>query len=221
MNVNTAAIYCNSIWRHTCVFLLHLTPIDPFKILHTGPLNILIFVCQSPDSPGSGLGGGSLGLLLGVCTLQILMKPAMSMMRAMPISNTAHQWACRGEGNTSQPQSTQENNVHVKHCRRNRELDAYHDPLCDVLVELGVEDGLLQPGQRSICVHQATFHEHVAVTLEVVARRARRQRGHFLIEEASQALRAGAAARVGIHCWDEARSARFKSYSSGVKNVIR
>lgn len=50
------------------------------------------------DSPGSGLGGGSLGLLLGVCTLQILMKPAMSMMRAMPISRTAHQWACkRGE----------------------------------------------------------------------------------------------------------------------------
>lgn len=80
------------------VFLFHLTPIDPFKILHTGPLSILIFVGQSPDSPGSGLGGGSLGLLLGVCTLQILMKPAMSMMRAMPISNTAHQWACRGGG---------------------------------------------------------------------------------------------------------------------------
>lgn len=50
------------------------------------------------DSPGSGLGGGSLGLLLGVCTLQILMKPAMSMMRAMPISRTAHQWACSREG---------------------------------------------------------------------------------------------------------------------------
>lgn len=50
------------------------------------------------DSPGSGLGGGSLGLLLGVCTLQILMNPAMSMMRAMPISRTAHQWACRREG---------------------------------------------------------------------------------------------------------------------------
>lgn len=41
--------------------------------------------------PGSGLGGGSLGLLLGVCTLQILMNPAMSIIRAMPISNTAHQ----------------------------------------------------------------------------------------------------------------------------------
>lgn len=48
-------------------------------------------------SPGSGFGGGSLGLLLGVCTLQILMKPAMSMMRAMPISSTAHQCAWRGE----------------------------------------------------------------------------------------------------------------------------
>lgn len=45
--------------------------------------------------PGSGFGGGSLGLLLGVCTLQILMKPAISMMRAMPISSTAHQWAWR------------------------------------------------------------------------------------------------------------------------------
>lgn len=46
---------------------------------------------DSLDSPGSGFGGGSLGLLLGVCTLQILMKPAMSMMSAMPISSTAHQ----------------------------------------------------------------------------------------------------------------------------------
>lgn len=106
-------------------------------------------------------------------------------------------------------------------------FDAYHDPLCDVLVELGVEDGLLQPGQRSVCVHQATLHEHVAVTLEVVARRARRQRGHFLIEEAGQALRAGAAARVGIHCWDEARSARFKIVQQlgflnfFIKNVVR
>lgn len=43
--------------------------------------------------PGRGLGGGSLGLLLGVWTLQILMNPAISMMRAIPISRTAHQWA--------------------------------------------------------------------------------------------------------------------------------
>jgi len=41
--------------------------------------------------PGSGLGGGNLGLLLGVCTLQILINPAISMMRAMPIKRTAHQ----------------------------------------------------------------------------------------------------------------------------------
>ena len=34
-----------------------------------------------------------MGLLLGVCTLQILMKPAISMIRAMPISRTAHQCA--------------------------------------------------------------------------------------------------------------------------------
>ena len=43
--------------------------------------------------PGSGFGGGSLGLLLGVWTLQILMKPAISIIRAMPINSTAHQWA--------------------------------------------------------------------------------------------------------------------------------
>lgn len=59
-------------------------------------INSLSLVCQNLlckplDSPGSGLGGGSLGLLLGVCTLQILMKPAMSMIRAMPINSTAHQ----------------------------------------------------------------------------------------------------------------------------------
>lgn len=41
--------------------------------------------------PGRGLGGGSLGLLLGVCTLQILMNPAMSIIKAIPISSTAHQ----------------------------------------------------------------------------------------------------------------------------------
>lgn len=113
-------------------------------------------------------------------------------------------------------------NVHVKHCRQNREVDAYHDPLCNVLVELGIEDGLLQPGQWSVCVHQTALHEHIAVTLEVVARRARRQRGHFLIEEASEALRAGAAARVGIHCWDEARPMRFKLYNKGflVKTLL-
>lgn len=66
--------------------------------------------------------------------------------------------------------------------------DTYHDPLGDVLVELGVEDGLLQPGERSVCVHQAALHEHVAVALEFVAGRAGWQRDLLLVEEASQAL---------------------------------
>lgn len=55
----------------------------------------IIGYCRFPQTgcrvPGSGFGGGSLGLLLGVWTLQILMKPAISMMRAMPINSTAHQ----------------------------------------------------------------------------------------------------------------------------------
>lgn len=86
---------------------------------------------------------------------------------------------------------------------------AYHNPLGDVLVELGVEDGLLQPGQRPVGVHQAALAEDVAVALEVVAGRARGQRGHLLVEEAGQALRAGAAAGVGVHWWVE-RSIRFE-----------
>lgn len=51
------------------------------------------FLKTASSVPGSGFGGGSLGLLLGVWTLQILMKPAISIMRAMPINSTAHQWA--------------------------------------------------------------------------------------------------------------------------------
>lgn len=66
--------------------------------------------------------------------------------------------------------------------------DTYHDPLGNVLIELGVEDGLLQPGERSICVHQTALHEHVAVALEFVAGRACWQRDLLLVEEASQAL---------------------------------
>lgn len=41
--------------------------------------------------PDTCLRGGSLGLLLGVWTLQTLMKPTISMMRATPINSTAHQ----------------------------------------------------------------------------------------------------------------------------------
>lgn len=75
----------------------------------------------------------------------------------------------------------------------------YHNPLGNVLVQLGVEDGLLQPGQRPVGVHQAALAEDVAVALEIIAGRACRQRGHLLVEEAGQALRAGAAAGVGVH----------------------
>lgn len=63
-----------------------------------------------------------------------------------------------------------------------------HNPLCNVFIELWIEDGLLQPGEWSICIHQTALHEHVAVALEVIAWRAGWQRGHFLIEEASQTL---------------------------------
>lgn len=84
-----------------------------------------------------------------------------------------------------------------------------HNPLCNVLVELWVEDGLLQPGQRPICIHQAALHEHVTVALEVIARGAGRQRGHFFIEETSKTLRSCAAARVGIHLLHAAHVAKL------------
>lgn len=76
-----------------------------------------------------------------------------------------------------------EGNAHQQHCP-----PMGHDPLCNVFIELRVEDGLLQPGQRPVRIHQAALHEHVTVALEVVARRAGRQRGHFIIKETSQRL---------------------------------
>lgn len=57
-----------------------------------------------------------------------------------------------------------QSDAHQQHCP-----PMSHYPLCDVLVQLWVEDGLLESGQGSVCVHQATLHEHVAVSFEVVA----------------------------------------------------
>lgn len=84
-----------------------------------------------------------------------------------------------------------------------------HNPLCNVLVELWVEDGLLQPGQWPVCIHQTALHEHVTVALEVIARGAGRQRGHFFIEETSQTLGASAAACVRIHLLHAAHVAKL------------
>ena len=63
-----------------------------------------------------------------------------------------------------------------------------HNPLCNVLVKLWVEDGLLQPRERPVSIHQSALHEHVTVALEVVARGAGWQCGYFFIEETSQSL---------------------------------
>lgn len=41
-----------------------------------------------------------------------------------------------------------EGNTHQQHCP-----PMGHNPLCNVLIELWVEDGLLQPGQRPVCIH--------------------------------------------------------------------
>lgn len=117
--------------------------------------------------PGSGFGGGSLGLLLGVWTLQILMKPAISIMRAMPISSTAHQWAYmtrKGEI-LGMPLCYCSNRL----SRRLRHQNTHHDPFGNIFVELCVEDGFLQSCQRPVSIHQSAPHEHVAVALELVA----------------------------------------------------
>lgn len=88
----------------------------------------------------------------------------------------------------------------------------YHDPLRNVLVELGVKNGLLESSERAVRIHQTALHEHVAVTLEVIAGRAGRQRGHLLVEETSQTLRPCTAACVGIHWRDEAQSIRTSAH---------
>lgn len=74
-----------------------------------------------------------------------------------------------------------------------------HYPFSNVLIELRVEDGFLQSGQRPIGIHQPALHEHVAVAFEVVAGRASLQRGHLPVEELGQALRACTAACAGVH----------------------
>lgn len=116
----------------------------------------------------------------------------------------AHQQDCPPVGLEKRTEHKSATNTHLvlisSASRRDRPVDTYHNPLGNVLIQLWVEDGLLQPGQRPVGIHQAALHEDVAVALEVVARRARRQRGRFLIEETSQTLRSRAAAGVGIHC---------------------
>lgn len=115
-----------------------------------------------------------------------------------------HQQDCPPVGLEKRTEHTSTTNTHLmlrfSASRRDQSADTYHDPLRNVLVQLWVEDGLLQPGQRPVGVHQAALHENVAVALEVVARRASWQRGRFLVEETSQTLRSRAAACVGIHC---------------------
>lgn len=103
-----------------------------------------------------------------------------------------HQQDCPPVGLEKRTEHKSTRNTHLilifSASRRDRSTDTYHDPLGDVLIQLWVEDGLLQPGQRPVGIHQAALHENVAVALEVVARRARWQRGRFLIEETSQTL---------------------------------
>lgn len=62
-------------------------------------------------------------------------------------------------------------------------FETHHDPLRNILVEFRIEDGFLEPRQRSISVHQTAPHEHVAVALEVIARGSRLQRGDFVVEK--------------------------------------
>lgn len=78
--------------------------------------------------------------------------------------------------------------------------DTCHYPLGDVLVQLRVEDGFLQTGQRTIGIHQTALHEDVAVALEVITGRPGLKSGDLLIEEAGEPLGAGAAAGAGVHC---------------------
>lgn len=75
-----------------------------------------------------------------------------------------------------------------------------HYPLSNVLIKLRIEDCFLQPGQRSISIHQPALHENITVTFEVIAGRASLQCGHLLIEESGQALRTCTAASAGVHC---------------------
>lgn len=103
-----------------------------------------------------------------------------------------HQQDCPPVGLEKRTEHRSATNTHLipisSASRRGQSADTYHNPLGDVLIQLWVEDGLLQPGQRPVGVHQAALHENVAVALEVVAGRARWQRGRLLIEETSQPL---------------------------------
>lgn len=88
----------------------------------------------------------------------------------------------------------------LKHNHVTAGEDTCHYPLGDVLVQLRVEDGFLQAGQRTVGVHQTALHEDVAVALEVVTGRPGLKSRDLLIEEARESLGAGAAAGAGVHC---------------------
>jgi len=84
------------------------------------------------------------------------------------------------------------------HAHENHQIPVIDNPLGHRLQGLPVEQQILQPHQRSICIHGSTLEEHIAVALEVVARRTWLQTYATLLDVIFIRKLAGAATSGGV-----------------------
>jgi len=84
------------------------------------------------------------------------------------------------------------------HAHQNHQIPVIDDPLGHRLQSLPVEQQILQSHQRPICIHGSTLEEHIAVALEVVARRTWLQTYATLLDVIFIRKLAGAATSGGV-----------------------